>query len=81
MRCPNCQAESKTFVIGLNQYRKTGPSCLESRPVITKQQIRRRYQCESCQYRFTTYERLEGDLRFKHDRGPKYQRVVAEYRP
>lgn len=45
MKCPNCQV-GETKVI-------------ESRDVANGESIRRRRECLDCQYRYTTYERLE----------------------
>lgn len=45
MRCPHCQ------------YKNT--KVLDSRPIEEGRSIRRRRQCESCNFRFTTFERLE----------------------
>lgn len=45
MRCPKCQSAKSSVV--------------DSRPAEGNVTIRRRRECESCQYRFTTYERLE----------------------
>ena len=45
MRCPNCQ--------GL------GSKVLDSRPVSDGRSIRRRRECETCAYRFTTFETIE----------------------
>ncbi|TCP32105.1 transcriptional repressor NrdR [Scopulibacillus darangshiensis] len=45
MRCPNCK--------------KTGTKVLDSRPVNEGGSIRRRRECESCHYRFTTFETVE----------------------
>jgi len=45
MKCPNCQ-QVETKVI-------------ESRDVANGESIRRRRECLSCLYRYTTYERLE----------------------
>lgn len=45
MKCPNCQL-GETRVI-------------ESRDVANGESIRRRRECLDCQYRYTTYERLE----------------------
>lgn len=45
MKCPNCQL-GETKVI-------------ESRDVANGESIRRRRECLDCQYRYTTYERLE----------------------
>jgi len=45
MKCPNCQ-QVETKVI-------------ESRDVANGESIRRRRECLNCQYRYTTYERLE----------------------
>ena len=48
MLCPSCGA-SDTRVI-------------DSRPAEGGQSIRRRRECEACEHRFTTYERLEPQL-------------------
>jgi len=45
MRCPNCN------------YKNT--KVLDSRPNEEGKTIRRRRECEECEYRFTTFERLE----------------------
>lgn len=45
MRCPNCN-DKQTRV-------------LDSRPIEEGQAIRRRRECENCECRFTTFERLE----------------------
>ena len=45
MQCPKCQ----------NQ----GTRVVDSRPVESNNSIRRRRECEECQYRFTTFERIE----------------------
>ncbi len=45
MRCPNCDAKNTRV--------------LDSRPIDEGRSIRRRRECESCQYRFTTFERVE----------------------
>jgi transcriptional repressor NrdR len=45
MRCPNCQ--------------HNGTRVLDSRPVHSSQSIRRRRECEACNYRFTTFETVE----------------------
>ncbi|MBM7644781.1 transcriptional repressor NrdR [Scopulibacillus daqui] len=45
MRCPNCK--------------ELGTKVLDSRPVNEGRSIRRRRECESCQYRFTTFETVE----------------------
>ncbi|MFC7393687.1 transcriptional regulator NrdR [Scopulibacillus cellulosilyticus] len=45
MRCPNCK--------------ELGTKVLDSRPVNDGRSIRRRRECESCQYRFTTFETVE----------------------
>ena len=45
MRCPECQSD-QTKVI-------------DSRQVEQGAAIRRRRVCENCQYRYTTYERIE----------------------
>jgi transcriptional repressor NrdR len=46
MRCPRCEA--------------TGTRVIDSRDLESGSTIRRRRECESCAYRFTTYERPEG---------------------
>ncbi|MCP8967415.1 transcriptional regulator NrdR [Ectobacillus ponti] len=45
MRCPTCF--------------HNGTRVLDSRPVEEGRSIRRRRECESCSYRFTTFERVE----------------------
>ncbi|GAA0483980.1 transcriptional regulator NrdR [Salinibacillus aidingensis] len=45
MRCPTCH------------YKNT--KVLDSRPIEEGGAIRRRRECEKCQYRFTTFERIE----------------------
>lgn len=45
MKCPKCQ--------------KTNLKVVESRDVAAGESIRRRRECESCEHRFTTYERVE----------------------
>ncbi|WP_077615508.1 transcriptional regulator NrdR [Caenibacillus caldisaponilyticus] len=45
MRCPNCQG--------------FGTRVLDSRPVNDGRSIRRRRECDSCHYRFTTFETVE----------------------
>ncbi|MGP4041624.1 transcriptional regulator NrdR [Gracilibacillus sp. D59] len=45
MRCPHCN------------YKNT--KVLDSRPIEEGRSIRRRRECESCNFRFTTFERLE----------------------
>lgn len=45
MRCPTCQYN--------------GTRVIDSRPVEDAKAIRRRRECESCGYRFTTFERVE----------------------
>lgn len=45
MLCPNCQSDSSRV--------------LESRTTADKTSIRRRRECENCQQRFTTYEKIE----------------------
>ncbi|WLD92334.1 transcriptional regulator NrdR [Alkalihalobacillus sp. AL-G] len=45
MRCPNCQYN--------------GSRVLDSRPVHNGRSIRRRRECEECNYRFTTFETVE----------------------
>ncbi|GAE93007.1 ribonucleotide reductase transcriptional regulator NrdR [Gracilibacillus boraciitolerans JCM 21714] len=45
MRCPHCH------------YKNT--KVLDSRPIEDGRSIRRRRECESCTFRFTTFERIE----------------------
>src|SRR5690606_11741599 len=45
MRCPSCQFN--------------GTRVIDSRPVDDNKEIRRRRECESCGFRFTTFERVE----------------------
>ncbi|MDX8046680.1 transcriptional regulator NrdR [Gracilibacillus sp. S3-1-1] len=45
MRCPNCN------------YKNT--KVLDSRPIEEGRSIRRRRECEECDFRFTTFERIE----------------------
>ncbi|WP_117170538.1 transcriptional regulator NrdR [Paraliobacillus sediminis] len=45
MRCPNCQ------------YKNT--RVLDSRPIEEGRAIRRRRECEECDFRYTTFERIE----------------------
>jgi transcriptional repressor NrdR len=45
MRCPSCQNEDTKV--------------LDSRPVEEGSAIRRRRECEKCQFRFSTYEEIE----------------------
>ncbi|MGM8215569.1 transcriptional regulator NrdR [Bacillaceae bacterium W0354] len=45
MKCPNCDSKNTRV--------------LDSRPVDDNRSIRRRRECEDCQYRFTTFERVE----------------------
>jgi len=45
MRCPNCQFEDTKVV--------------DSRPVDDGEAIRRRRECEKCDFRFSTYEEIE----------------------
>ena len=45
MKCPFCQAQDTKVI--------------DSRPADDNSSIRRRRQCESCNKRFTTYEKLE----------------------
>ncbi|MFZ3590734.1 transcriptional regulator NrdR [Bacillus sp. DJP31] len=45
MKCPSCQ--------------HNGTRVLDSRPVDESRSIRRRRECEDCQYRFTTFEKVE----------------------
>lgn len=46
MRCPRCN--------------ETGTRVIDSRDLESGSTIRRRRECETCAYRFTTYERPEG---------------------
>lgn len=45
MQCPRCQ--------------HNGTRVIDSRPADEGRAIRRRRECESCRYRFTTFERIE----------------------
>ncbi|MEQ6375698.1 transcriptional regulator NrdR [Bacillaceae bacterium S4-13-58] len=45
MRCPNCQSKNTKV--------------MDSRPIEEGKSIRRRRECESCHFRFTTFERVE----------------------
>ncbi len=45
MKCPNCEYKSTRV--------------LDSRPIDEGKTIRRRRECDSCNYRFTTFERVE----------------------
>ncbi len=45
MKCPACESEESKV--------------LESRDVVETGAIRRRRECEKCEHRFTTYERIE----------------------
>ncbi len=45
MRCPTCQYN--------------GTRVVDSRPVDDNKEIRRRRECESCGFRFTTFEKIE----------------------
>lgn len=45
MRCPSCQFN--------------GTRVIDSRPVDDNKEIRRRRECESCGFRFTTFEKVE----------------------
>lgn len=45
MKCPNCK--------------NSGTKVLDSRPVNDSRSIRRRRECEACQFRFTTFENVE----------------------
>lgn len=45
MQCPRCQ--------------HNGTRVVDSRPADEGRAIRRRRECETCQYRFTTFERIE----------------------
>ncbi|MFE8696971.1 transcriptional regulator NrdR [Cytobacillus sp. FJAT-53684] len=45
MKCPSCQSNNTRV--------------LDSRPVDDYRSIRRRRECESCAYRFTTFEKVE----------------------
>ena len=65
MKCPYCGADESAKVI-------------DSRPAEENNAIRRRRQCEKCNKRFTTYEKVEtiplivikkGNIREPYDRG------------
>ena len=45
MRCPKCEHEDTRVI--------------ESRDVAKGESVRRRRECEDCDHRYTTYERLE----------------------
>ena len=45
MRCPSCQYN--------------GTRVVDTRPIDDNKEIRRRRECESCGFRFTTFERIE----------------------
>jgi transcriptional repressor NrdR len=45
MKCSQCQSEDTKVI--------------ESRDVTDGESVRRRRECVNCQYRFTTYERIE----------------------
>lgn len=45
MRCPSCQYN--------------GTKVIDSRPVDDNKAIRRRRECESCGFRYTTFEKVE----------------------
>lgn len=45
MKCPACQYN--------------GSKVVDSRPADSNKSIRRRRECESCEYRFTTFEKIE----------------------
>ncbi len=45
MKCPNCQNEDTKV--------------LDSRPVDDGEAVRRRRECEKCEFRFSTYEEIE----------------------
>lgn len=45
MKCPNCDYKSTRV--------------LDSRPIDEGKTIRRRRECDECNYRFTTFERVE----------------------
>ena len=45
MRCPSCQYN--------------GTRVVDSRPADDNKEIRRRRECESCGFRFTTFEKIE----------------------
>jgi len=55
MRCPTCGASDNHVV--------------DSRPAEDGRAIRRRRECESCEDRFTTYERLEPQLMVRKRNG------------
>lgn len=56
--CPNCQSR-RAKVIDSRPNRKHGPP---------ETAIRRRKVCLDCEYRFTTYERLEEDALLEHEK-------------
>ena len=55
MLCPNCG--------------DAGTKVIDSRPAESGKAIRRRRQCEACDHRFTTYERLEPQLMVRKRNG------------
>ncbi len=67
MQCPVCQHESTRVI--------------DSRDVEGERAIRRRRECESCEHRFTTYERIElGNLTIEKKGGTRelYDRTKLE---
>ncbi len=68
MKCPFCQAQDTKVI--------------DSRPADDNSSIRRRRQCESCNKRFTTYEKLETIPLMvikKDDSRENYDRSKIEY--
>ena len=68
MKCPFCQAQDTKVI--------------DSRPADDNSSIRRRRQCESCNKRFTTYEKLETIPLMvikKDDRRENFDRSKIEY--
>ena len=74
MKCPYCGAENTRVI--------------DSRPVEESNSIRRRRQCDECDKRFTTYEKVEtiplvvikkGNVRQTYDRAKIEAGVYASY--
>ena len=68
MKCPFCQAQDTKVI--------------DSRPADDNSSIRRRRQCESCNKRFTTYEKLETSPLMvikKDDSRENFDRSKIEY--
>ena len=68
MKCPFCQAQDTKVI--------------DSRPADDNSSIRRRRQCESCNKRFTTYEKLETIPLMvikKYDSRENFDRSKIEY--